>query len=112
MQNVVVAIWWILFTVPMLVCVKEPLNSKLLLLSSVSQVTDEQMKQYVQVTAAEMAQYSKVKRLLLHIKNAVRASTLRLWQTCREVMGFKQLFLFLVAFWFYNDGISTVREKN
>ena len=39
---------------------------------------------------------------------AVRAGFKRLAHTAREVRRFRQLWLFLVAFWLYNDGIGTI----
>jgi len=40
--------------------------------------------------------------------DAIRDSIGRLKRTFREIRSYKNLFLFLVAFWFYNDGIGTV----
>jgi len=39
---------------------------------------------------------------------AFRGSVKRLQKTFREIRSFRNLFLFLVAFWFYNDGIGTI----
>jgi len=39
---------------------------------------------------------------------AVPAALRRLRDTFREIRGYRDLFLFLVAFWFYNDGIGTI----
>ncbi|MGD2178426.1 MAG: MFS transporter [Anaerolineae bacterium] len=50
--------------------------------------------------------------LVVHIRqegeNAVRAGFQRLAHTFRRITQFKQLMLFLVAFWIYNDGIGTI----
>jgi len=40
--------------------------------------------------------------------NPVKGGFLRIASTLREVRRYKQLLLFLVAFWIYNDGISTI----
>jgi UMF1 family MFS transporter len=40
--------------------------------------------------------------------NALRAGFSRLARTFREMRNYKQLVLFLVAFWIYNDGIGTI----
>lgn len=40
--------------------------------------------------------------------NAVRAGFQRLARTFREVRHYRELFKFLLAFWFYNDGIGTI----
>jgi UMF1 family MFS transporter len=41
-------------------------------------------------------------------ENAVRAGLRRLDRTFRRITRYKQLLLFLVAFWIYNDGIGTI----
>jgi UMF1 family MFS transporter len=41
-------------------------------------------------------------------ENAVRAGFRRLSHTLRQISQYKQLLLFLVAFWMYNDGIGTI----
>jgi MFS transporter, UMF1 family len=40
--------------------------------------------------------------------NPVRVGFRRLGQTFRDIRRFRDLFIFLVAFWFYNDGIGTI----
>ena len=40
--------------------------------------------------------------------NPVRVGFGRVWRTLRELGRHRQVFLFLVAFWFYNDGIGTI----
>jgi UMF1 family MFS transporter len=40
--------------------------------------------------------------------NPVRAGFSRLGTTFREVARYKQLLIFLIAFWIYNDGIGTI----
>lgn len=40
--------------------------------------------------------------------NPLEASFKRLARTFKEITTYKQLFIFLVAFWFYNDGIGTI----
>lgn len=40
--------------------------------------------------------------------NAIRASFQRLGRTFRDLRRYRQLFLFLIAFWLYNDGIGTI----
>lgn len=70
-----VALWWFVFTIPLIKYVPEPGRRVL--------------------TGEENF-------------NPVRASFSRLAHTFREIVKFKQLFLFLLAFWFYNDGIGTI----
>jgi MFS transporter, UMF1 family len=41
-------------------------------------------------------------------QNPVRVSLSRLLHTFREIRNYRDLFIFLVAFWFYNDGIGTI----
>ena len=38
----------------------------------------------------------------------MKVSFKRLFNTFREITRFRDLFIFLVAFWFYNDGIGTI----
>ena len=40
--------------------------------------------------------------------NPVRVGFGRVWTTLKEVRRHRQLFLFLLAFWLYNDGIGTI----
>ena len=40
--------------------------------------------------------------------NTISAAFKRLSHTFKEIKRFKQAFLFLIAFWFYNDGIGTI----
>jgi UMF1 family MFS transporter len=40
--------------------------------------------------------------------NPVRAGFKRLGQTFKDLRRYRELFLFLVAFWLYNDGIGTI----
>jgi MFS transporter, UMF1 family len=70
-----VAVWWFVFTIPLLKFVSEP---------------------YRRVMPGE-EQF-----------NPIQASFSRLGHTFREITKYKQLFLFLIAFWFYNDGIGTI----
>ncbi len=41
-------------------------------------------------------------------RNPVKAGLERLGQTFRDIGKYRQVLLFLVAFWLYNDGISTI----
>jgi UMF1 family MFS transporter len=69
-----VAMWWGIFSIPILKNVGEP--DKNLLKSE--------------------------------LKNPIRSGYLRLLATLKQVKKFKQAFRFLMAFWFYNDGIGTI----
>ena len=40
--------------------------------------------------------------------NPIRAGFSRLAETCREISQYRQLLIFLAAFWIYNDGIGTI----
>jgi UMF1 family MFS transporter len=70
-----VAIWWAIFTLPLLRRVPEPPAN----------------------TAGIGAGV-----------NPLAAGLRRLGQTFREIRKYRQLLLFLVAFWLYNDGIGTI----
>ncbi|HUW11218.1 MAG TPA: MFS transporter [Anaerolineae bacterium] len=69
-----VAVWWALFTIPLMRRVPEP------------------------PAARETAGTA----------NPLRAGFSRLAKTFRDIRRYKQLILFLVAFWIYNDGIGTI----
>lgn len=69
-----VAVWWAIFTIPLLRNVPEP-------------------------PAARTRQESV---------SVLRAGFGRLVHTFRQIARYKQLSLFLVAFWIYNDGIGTI----
>ena len=71
---VTVAIWWAVFTIPILRNITEP---------PATRRTDEH-------------------------PNPVQASFTRLKTTFREIRHYRQLFIFLIAFWVYNDGIGTI----
>jgi UMF1 family MFS transporter len=70
-----VAVWWALFTLPLLRRVPEPPANTTGIGAGVPPVT---------------------------------AGFRRLRQTLTEVRRYRQLFLFLLAFWLYNDGIGTI----
>jgi UMF1 family MFS transporter len=70
-----VALWWFVFSIPILKVVKEPPRHI--------------MKNEEGV-------------------NPIKVSFGRVFQTFREIRNYKVLFTFLVAFWFYNDGIGTI----
>jgi MFS transporter, UMF1 family len=70
-----VALWWFVFSIPVLRWVSEP-----------------------------------PRRVMPHEVglNPVRAGFSRLAATFRDIRRYRNLFIFLVAFWFYNDGIGTI----
>jgi UMF1 family MFS transporter len=70
-----VAVWWLVFTIPLWRFVPEPPR---------------------RVLQGEM-QFSPI-----------QASFRRLGNTFGDITRYRQLFLFLVAFWFYNNGIGTI----
>lgn len=70
-----VAVWWLVFTIPLWRFVPEPPR----------RVLQDEM------------QY-----------NPIQASFRRLGNTFGDITRYRQLFLFLVAFWFYNNGIGTI----
>jgi UMF1 family MFS transporter len=70
-----VAVWWFVFSIPILRWVPEPPN---------------------RVLRGEEG------------KNPVSVSFRRLARTFRDIRHYRELFIFLVAFWFYNDGIGTI----
>jgi UMF1 family MFS transporter len=70
-----VAVWWAIFTIPLLRRVPEPPAN----------------------TAGIGAGV-----------NPLAAGFRRLGQTFREIRKYRQLLLFLIAFWLYNDGIGTI----
>lgn len=71
---VTVAIWWAVFTIPIIKNVKEP----------------------------------KVKSNQVKYDNPLTGGFKRLAATFKELKNYKQLLLFLIAFWVYNDGIGTI----
>ncbi len=70
-----VALWWFVFSIPVLRLVSEPPS---------------------RVLPGEKG------------KNPVTVSFQRLFHTFRDIRRYRDLFIFLVAFWFYNDGIGTI----
>ncbi len=70
-----VALWWFVFSIPVLRWVSEPPT---------------------RVLAGEAG------------LNPVRVSFRRLANTFKDIRRYRDLFIFLVAFWFYNDGIGTI----
>jgi UMF1 family MFS transporter len=71
-----VAIWWAVFTIPLLLRVPEP----------------ERRLEAFETTRM----------------NPIKASIGRLRETFRAIRQYRQAFIFLLAFWFYNDGINTI----
>jgi MFS transporter, UMF1 family len=71
-----VAVWWLVFSLPLFFRVPEPIPAL---------EADETRRD-----------------------NAVRMAFVRLWETFRELRGYRQAFLMLVAFLLYNDGIQTI----
>ena len=71
-----VALWWVVFTLPILRGVAEPPRRL---------ESDE---------SREM--------------NAIGAGLTRVLETFSEIRQYRHLFVFLLAFWFYNDGINTI----
>jgi MFS transporter, UMF1 family len=72
---ITVAVWWFVFTIPLLRTVKEPPR---------------------RVMAQEVG------------GNPVVVGFRRLARTFRDIRRFRELFIFLLAFWLYNDGIGTI----
>ena len=68
-----VAVWWAVFTIPLILFVPEPKN------------------------------YDAV-----DIKNAVRMGWIQLIQTFKEIRNMKVVGTFLLAYWFYIDGVDTI----
>ncbi len=71
---ITVAIWWTVFTIPIIKNVREP-----------------------EVTVKKDPH-----------KNPLTAGFRRLGRTYKELKNYRELFLFLIAFWIYNDGIGTI----
>jgi MFS transporter, UMF1 family len=78
LSMVSVAIWWLLFSIPLFRRVPEPPRRL---------ESDERSDE-----------------------NPVRVAFVRLFETLRELRGFKHAFLMLVAFLIYNDGITTFQR--
>ncbi len=68
-----VAVWWAVFTIPLILFVPEPKN------------------------------YDTV-----YFKNAVRMGWVQLVQTFKEIRNMKVVGTFLLAYWFYIDGVDTI----
>ena len=71
-----VSIWWALFSIPLLLRVREPPRS---------------------LEAGETVGV-----------NPVRVGFSRVFETLRELRQHKQVFIFLLAFWFYNDCVGSI----
>ena len=71
-----VALWWAIFTVPLLRGVSEPARRL---------ETDELLQM-----------------------NPIRVGLGRIIETFKEIRRHRQVFVFLIAFWLYNDGIMTI----
>lgn len=71
-----VAVWWAIFTIPLLLRVPEP------------------------TAVLEADEHAG--------DNAVRVALTRVRETFRELRGYRQAFLMLMAFLLYNDGIQTI----
>ena len=71
-----VALWWVVFTIPILRGVSEPER---------------------RLESNESA-----------AMNPLRVGFARVFDTFAEIRQYKHLFVFLLAFWFYNDGINTI----
>lgn len=72
---VTVAVWWLIFTIPLWRRIKEPPR--------------------------------RMKSEEVHL-NVVSGGFRRLLKTFKEITRYRQLFLFLIAFWFYSNGIGTI----
>lgn len=46
--------------------------------------------------------------LKVSLGTSVQMGTMRLWNTFREIRALKPIFLFLIAYWFYIDGVDTI----
>ena len=73
-----VAVWWVVFSIPLFRRVKEPPRAL---------ESDERPGE-----------------------NPIKVAFVRLGETFRELRGYKQAFLMLLAFLIYNDGISTIQK--
>ncbi|MDP7556168.1 MAG: MFS transporter [Nitrospinota bacterium] len=81
---ITVAVWWALFSFPLLSNVPEPKMLK--------------------------GQGARVKnqRSLKEIGNPIKTGFSRLRSTLREIKQYRELVKFLLAYWLYNDGIGTI----
>ena len=68
-----VAVWWAVFTIPLILFVPEPKNND-----------------------------------TVYFKNAVRMGWIQLVQTFKEIRNMKVVGTFLLAYWFYIDGVDTI----
>jgi len=68
-----VAIWWAVFSLPLLRNVSEP-----------------------------------IPKVITENRNSILFGFKRVIKTLKEIKKFKQVFMFLLAFWLYNDGIGTI----
>ena len=68
-----VAVWWAVFTIPLILFVPEPKNND-----------------------------------TVDFKNAVRMGWIQLVQTFKEIRNMKVVGTFLLAYWFYIDGVDTI----
>ena len=49
-----------------------------------------------------------LKNELTGINNLIRESFYRIFKTLKEIRGYKEVFIFLIAYWFYIDAIDTI----
>ena len=68
-----VAVWWAVFTIPLILFVPEPKNYE-----------------------------------MIDFNNAIRMGWVQLVQTFKEIRNMKEVGTFLLAYWFYIDGVDTI----
>ncbi len=78
-----VGIWWAVFTVPLILFVKEPLKVK------------------------AQSSPSPLGRVGVGL-NIIKAGFTQLKETFQKIRHLKTIYLFLVAYWFYIDGVDTI----
>ena len=83
-----VALWWALFSIPLFRTVPEPPVAEPPASASPRREPDS----------------ARPARRL----SALAAAFRRLFRTFREITRYRQLLMFLIAFWLYNDGIGTI----
>jgi UMF1 family MFS transporter len=105
-----VAAWWVLFSIPLFLFVDEPDQSGKREDSdseSRNALTATETRDEQHATGSGPAQTAETKTPSSPLE-PVRAAFGRLRQTFAEIRQYRQLFIFLLAFWLYADGIGTI----
>ncbi len=91
---ITVAVWWALFSFPLLLNVPEPATRR----GSAAEWS---------FRSGKLTNKTSPKNKLLQ-SNSIKIGFSRLRSTFREIKQYRELVKFLLAYWLYNDGIGTI----